>query len=177
MELGQRVTFARVLVSVDVASFYVIVGQRREHGEEDEARMLDVLSRTLDDQVEASVRADQLLDQLLPGHLLLVPFYRSMVMLFGLVLFFAFETYRSTSSQMLIFSDRSEIVRKFDCFQVVRGALVCPGTQIFPMSKDNYSKNARSPLRNMESTFTFGQSLGVSHVSNDDHLVGRAHVW
>ena len=35
--------------------------------------MLDVVSRTLGDRVEASVQASQLLDRLLPEHLLLVP--------------------------------------------------------------------------------------------------------
>ena len=46
---------------------------RRELGEEDEARMPDVLSLTLGERVKASVQVDQLLDQLLPGRLLLLP--------------------------------------------------------------------------------------------------------
>ena len=73
VELGQHVTSARVLLSVDVASFDVVVGSQREHDEEDEAKMLHVLSLTLDDQVVTFVQIDQLLDRLLPGHLLLVP--------------------------------------------------------------------------------------------------------
>ena len=71
MELEQHVTFARVLLSVSVAGFDVTVRLRRELGEGDEAWMLDVLSLTLGDQVEASVQVDQLLDQLHPGRLLL----------------------------------------------------------------------------------------------------------
>ena len=71
MELEQHVTSARVVLSVDVAIFDVDVWLIRELGEEDEARMPDVLTRTLGDQVEVSVQADQLLDQLLPGLLFL----------------------------------------------------------------------------------------------------------
>ena len=56
---GAHVTSAQVLLSVDVASFDVIASSQREHGEEDEAKMPDVLSRTL--------------GQLLSGHLLVIP--------------------------------------------------------------------------------------------------------
>ena len=73
MELGQHVTSAQVLLSVDVADFDVTVCLRRELGEGGEARMPGVLSRNLGDQEKASVQANQLLDRLLPGHLLLVP--------------------------------------------------------------------------------------------------------
>ena len=55
VELGQHVAPARALLSVDVASFDVIVSSEREHGEEDEARMQDILSRTPGDQEEVSV--------------------------------------------------------------------------------------------------------------------------
>ena len=55
VELGQHVALARVLLSVDVASFDVIVSSEREHGEEDEGRMHDILSRTPADQEEVSV--------------------------------------------------------------------------------------------------------------------------
>ena len=73
MELEQHVTFARVLLSVSVAGSDVTVRLRRELGEEDEAKMLDVLSLILGDRVEAPVQVDHLLDRLLPGHLLLLP--------------------------------------------------------------------------------------------------------
>ena len=51
----------------------VVVWLQRELGEEYEARALDVLFRTLGDQEEVFVQADQLLGQLLPRLLFLVP--------------------------------------------------------------------------------------------------------
>ena len=66
MVLGQHVASAHVLLGVDVASFDLVVGSQRELGEEAEARKLDILFRTLGDQEEVSVPADQLLCQLLP---------------------------------------------------------------------------------------------------------------
>ena len=73
MELGRLAASAQVLLGEDVASFDVVVWLQREHGEEDEAKTLDFIFRTLGDQKEVSVQADQLLGQLLPRHLLLVP--------------------------------------------------------------------------------------------------------
>ena len=61
MELGQHKTSARALLSVDVECFVVVGRSQREYDEEDEVRILDVLSRTLGDQEKASVNANQLL--------------------------------------------------------------------------------------------------------------------
>ena len=73
MVLEQRVASAQVLLAVDVADFDVVVGLQHELGEEVEAKMLDVLSRTLGGPKEVSVQVDQLLDRLLPTHLFLFP--------------------------------------------------------------------------------------------------------
>ena len=73
MELEQHEAFARVLLSVSVADFDVTVWLRRELGEGDETKLLDVLFLILDDQVVAFVQRDQLLDPLLPRRLFLLP--------------------------------------------------------------------------------------------------------
>ena len=109
--------------------------------------MLDVLSRTLGDQKEGSVRANQLLGQRLPRHFLLLSCLdlpgRSMFVLFGLVLFSTCEAYLSTTSQVLVFSDRTEDVSKFDLFPGLRHFVGyqeysrAPRDANFPVSRDN----------------------------------------
>ena len=107
--------------------------------------MLDVLSRTLGDQEEVSVQANQLLGQLHPRlssffHVLASQNFvnRSMIVPFSLIyLLLYLYNILSTSSQGMVFGDRPEDVRNCDCFQILRiswstgSALVYPETQTF----------------------------------------------
>ena len=105
---------------------------QRELGEEDEARMLDVLSRTVSDQEVVSVQANQLS----LFHVLVTQNFvnRCMTVPSSLIFFCSCETHLS---QVMVFGDRTEDVRKFDCFQVfhiswnTKSALVCSETQTF----------------------------------------------
>ena len=77
--------------------------------------MLDVLSWTLGDQEEASVQANLLLGQLLPRHLVLLPCVGRPELR---------ESFHDRAVQLdpllylLVFSNRTENVPKFDRFQI-----------------------------------------------------------
>ena len=82
---------------------------------------------------------------------------------------------------MLVFSDRSENVRKFDRFQTIHVSwdtgvfFVCPVTQVFQRRWAITEEN-EIVFAQREINFTFGASPRVSRVSSDDHLVVRFHV-
>ena len=143
--------------------------------------MLDVLSLTMGDQEEASVQANQLVGQLLPGHLLLLHVSRSMIALFSLILFSTCETYVSTSSLVLVSSDRTKNVIKFDRFQIfhmsrdTKSALMRPETQTF-QCHGAITEESKIPFAQPGINFAFGTSLSVSRVCNDDHFVVHVHV-
>ena len=69
---------------------------------------------------------------------------------------------------MLVFSDRTKNVRKLECFQ-------CPETQVFQCRR-TVAEESKRRFAQHEIDFTFGPSLGVSRVSNDDHFVVRVHA-
>ena len=118
---------------------------QRELGEEDEARMLDVLSRTVSDQEVVSVQANQL------------------------SLFHVLVTQNFVNRCMTV-----EDVRKFDCFQVfhmpwnTKSALVCSEIQSFQGQMSNVTgqllKKARSPLHNTGSTLLSDHFVVHIHV-------------
>ena len=126
--------------------------------------MPGVLSRILGGQVEASVQTSQLLDRLLPEHLLLVPCL-DLPALRRSFLICTCETHLSTSNHMMDFSDCAENVR----FQVVhvswdtRSALVCPETQTFPCRRSITESDITFAQHGIN--FALGPSLLVSLVS------------
>ena len=72
--------------------------------------------------------------------------------------------------------DRTKDVRKFDRFQVIqvswdtRGTLVCPGTQVFRCHR-KITEEIEISFAQHGNNFSFGPSLDVSCVSNDDRFV------
>ena len=121
--------------------------------------MLDVLSLTLDDQVVAFVQVDQLLDQLLPGRLLLL----ARLGLPGLR-----QSFPDRAVQLdppLYLRNILEHIELNVDLQRSPGARSCAQRRKFS-SVEQLQKKAGSPLHN----------AGVSCVGNDDHLVIRVHV-
>ena len=106
---------------------------------------------------------------------------RSMIARFSLILFCTCETYLSTSSQVLVFSDRTENVGKFDCLQSsniswdTKSALVCPETQTFQCHW-TITEESKVAFAQHRINFAFGPSLSVSRVCNDEHFVVHVHV-
>ena len=85
------------------------------------------------------------------------------------------ETYLSTSSQVLAFSDRTENVQKFDRFQIVHVSYA-QKTQTF-QCHGTITVESNIPLHNMGSTKRSDHlCVCVSRVRNDDHCVVHVHV-
>ena len=83
-----------------------------------------------------------------------------MITLFSLVLFCTCDTFLSASCQVLVFSNRTKDVRKFDCFQILQEGTrrSCAQRRKFSSVTGQLQKKAKSPLHN------------VGLISRSDHL-------
>ena len=97
------------------------------------------------------------------------------------LIFCTCETYLSTSSQVVVFGNRTEDIRKIDCFQIfhisrnTRSTLACPETQTF-QCHGTTAEESKISIAEHGINFTFGPSLTVSCSYNDDHCVVQVHV-
>ena len=100
---------------------------------------------------------------------------RSMIMLFSLFAFRTYETYLSATCRVEVFGNRTENVRKFDRFQLIQVSwdtrcVECPETLVCWCHRTSTAEIEISFAQH-GNNLSFGPSLDVLCVSNDDHFV------